>query len=155
MKKTVIISLIFILCISFTASLYAGNAKAPGIVKLDALSDKYEPVRFDHEKHAVIAGNCGTCHHEHGNSGTLPCKDCHAVGPSTFKNTVTNNFMACKNCHSDYEPSNPSMPGLKVAYHQTCFECHRGMGNVGIEPAGCTQMCHAKKEQSVGMKKRK
>lgn len=147
--------LIISICIFFAASLYAGNAKTPGIVKLDTLSDKYEPVRFDHAKHASIAGNCGTCHHEHGNSATLPCKDCHSIGHSTFKDSVTNNFMACKNCHSAYEPSNPSMPGLKVAYHKSCFECHRGMGNVGIDPSGCVQMCHAKKEQKIGMKKEK
>jgi hypothetical protein len=26
------------------------------------------------------------------------------------------------------------------------------MGNVGIDPKGCTEICHAKKEQRVSMK---
>jgi cytochrome c553 len=155
MKKRVIISLILVLCISSAASLYAGNAKIPGIVKLDTISDKYEPVKFDHAKHASIAGNCGTCHHDHGKNSTLPCKDCHSISSSTFKNSVTNNFMACKKCHAANDPSNPAMPGLKVAYHKTCFECHRGMGNVGIDPIGCAQMCHAPKVQMIGIKKGK
>jgi predicted CXXCH cytochrome family protein len=63
--------------------------------------------------------------------------------------------MACKSCHSSYDPANPNMPGLKTAYHSQCFQCHRGMGNVGIDPKGCTVMCHAKKEQKVSIKTQK
>lgn len=153
MKKIVISVFAIIICIFFVVSIYAGNqGKTPGTVKLDILANKYKPVIFDHPKHASIAGDCGMCHHQHGSSGTLPCKDCHTVSPSTFKNSVTNYFMACKNCHSTFDPANPKMPGLKVAYHSTCFKCHRGMGNVGIDPKGCTMMCHAKKEQKVSLK---
>ncbi len=143
MKKTLWIVIAF--CLVFTGSLYAGSAKAPSISKLDSISDKYEPVTFDHEKHTSIAGNCGTCHHQHGNFSSLPCKECHSVTPAMFKGSVSNNFMACKNCHSAYDRSNPKMPGLKTAYHQQCFQCHRGMAEVGISPAGCTMMCHGKK----------
>ncbi len=153
MRKIGILVFVISLCIFFAASLYAGNsAKTPSLVKLDSLSDKYGPVIFNHAKHISIAGNCGMCHHQHGNSGALPCKDCHAVSPSTFKGSVVNNFMACKNCHSNFDPANPNMPGLKAAYHSQCFQCHRGMGNVGIDPKGCTEMCHDKKEQKVSMK---
>ncbi len=150
MKKTVI--LIFALSVSlvFAASLSAGNpAKSPEVVTLDSLSDKYETVVFTHERHATMAGNCGTCHHEHGSSGTLPCKDCHSLTPSVFKNSVTRGFMACKNCHGTYSPSDPKMPGLKVAYHTKCFQCHRGMSNIGLDPKGCAELCHAAKELKV------
>lgn len=145
MKKTVISVFAISISIFLIASIYAGNpSKTPGVVKLDSLKDKYESVTFDHPKHVSIAGDCGTCHHQHGTSGKLPCKDCHTLTPDTFKNSVANNFMACKNCHSTYNRDNPKMPGLKVAYHRTCFNCHRGMGNVGIDPKGCTELCHAK-----------
>ena len=150
MKKSVILVIAIIFCFSISVSLFAG--KNPGVVTLDTISDKYESVRFNHESHTSMAGNCGTCHHEHGNSGALPCKDCHSITPAAFKNSVVNNFTACKNCHAVSDPDNPVMPGLKVAYHKTCFQCHWGMGNVGVDPKGCTEICHAKKEQSISMK---
>ncbi|MBI4690998.1 MAG: cytochrome c3 family protein [Nitrospirae bacterium] len=151
MKRTVIAAIV--MSIFFATAIYAEmSAKIPVIVKLDSLSVKYEPVRFDHSKHVSIAANCGMCHHQHGDSGKLPCKECHSVTPATFKNSVCNNFMACKDCHSSYDPANPAMPGLKTAYHQTCFQCHKGMGNVGVDPKGCAEMCHAVKEQKTSLK---
>ncbi|MBI5098426.1 MAG: cytochrome c3 family protein [Nitrospirae bacterium] len=153
MKKFLILVIAIIFCFFLSLSIFAG--KNPGVVTLDTLSDKYESVRFNHESHTSMAGNCGTCHHEHGNSAALPCKDCHSITPAAFKNSVVNNFVACKNCHAVSDPDNPVMPGLKVAYHKTCFQCHRGMGNVGVDPKGCAEMCHAKKEQRVSMKVKK
>ena len=150
MKKFVILIISIGFCLFLSVSIGAG--KNPGVVTLDSISDKYEAVSFDHEKHTSLAGNCGACHHEHGNSGSLPCKDCHAVTPDTFKKSVTNSFVACKNCHVDADRENPAIPGLKVAYHKTCFQCHRGMGNVGVDPKGCAEICHAKKEQRAGVK---
>jgi len=150
MKKFAILVVAISFCLFLSVSIVAG--KNPGVVTLDSISDKYESVRFDHENHIFIAGNCGACHHEHGNSGSLPCKDCHAVTPDAFKKSVINSFMACKNCHVESDPENPVMPGLKVAYHKTCFQCHRGLGNVGVDPKGCAEICHAKKEQRAGLK---
>ncbi len=155
MKRSAILIILTIICIFFTASLYAEITNSNLFFKLDSISDKYEPVKFNHSKHISIAGDCGICHHQHGNNSTLPCKDCHSVAPSTFRNSVVNGFMACKNCHSAFNPDMPGMPGLKVAYHRTCFQCHRDMGNVGKDPKGCTEMCHAKKEQKVSMKIKK
>lgn len=145
MKRTVLI-LIVTFCLVYTGSLCAGAAaKAPATTKLDSISDKYEPVTFDHAKHTSLAGNCGACHHQHNNFGSLPCKECHSVDASLFKKSVTNNFVACRNCHSTFDRANPRMPGLKTAYHQQCFQCHRGMAEVGEGPAGCTALCHEKK----------
>ena len=146
MRNSVLILLMATLCMVFAGSLYAGNpVKAPSITMLDSLSDKFEAVRFDHAKHIGLAGNCGTCHHQHSNFSTLPCKECHSLSPDVFRKSVVNSFMACKNCHGAYDPSNPKMPGLKTAYHEQCFGCHKGMGEVGEGPAGCTNMCHGKK----------
>lgn len=153
MKRGATLFFIIVAGIFLARALYAG--KTPDIVKLDSLVNEYEPVVFNHATHTFIAGDCGKCHHQHGNSGALPCKDCHSVAPSNFKNSVVNNFMACKNCHGTYNPSVPRMPGLKVAYHQICFQCHRGMGNVGTDPKGCAMMCHAKKEHKAKMMKEK
>jgi predicted CXXCH cytochrome family protein len=105
----------------------------------------YKPVLFNHGKHTSLAPDCGVCHHQHGNNASLSCRECHAMKASSFKNSVTNSFMACKTCHGAYDSSTPGMPGLKVAYHRTCFQCHRGMGEVGADPKGCTIMCHDKR----------
>ncbi len=146
MNKKVSFVSAMIICVFFVPYIYAGNSvKAPGVAILDSLSNKYGAVRFDHAKHTGLAGNCGTCHHQHGTNGALSCKECHSVTPAMFKNSVVNNFMACRNCHNDFDPANPGMPALKTAYHVQCFQCHKGMGDVGEDPKGCTQMCHEKK----------
>ncbi|HWR58692.1 MAG TPA: cytochrome c3 family protein [Thermodesulfovibrionales bacterium] len=150
MKKTVFLIFALSVCLFFAASVSSGNpAKNPDVITLDSLSDKYEAVVFTHERHASMAGNCGTCHHEHGSSGALPCKACHSLTPSAFKNSVTRGFIACKNCHSDFSPAEPKLPGLKVAYHGKCFKCHRGISNVGIDPKGCAELCHSIKELKI------
>ncbi len=136
------------------ASAPTGVQRDPQVVTLGTLTDKYKPVVFDHAKHMAMAGDCGMCHHQHGNNSSLPCKECHALQPSTFKSSVKGGFIACRNCHGAYDPSNPQMPGLKVAYHRQCFQCHRGMNGVGVDPKGCAAMCHAKREPKAGMKAR-
>jgi hypothetical protein len=146
MKNMVLILFVAGISLFCAMTVYAGSAvKGPTTATLDSLSEKYGPVIFDHAKHTVIAGDCGICHHQHDHFAALPCKECHSLDPSIFKNSVVNSFMACRNCHDRPDPSNPGMPGLKVAYHEKCFHCHRGMGEVGISPKGCTLMCHSKK----------
>lgn len=155
MKKSTILIISSVIIIFLTAPLRAEIKNSNFIFRLDSISDKYEPVKFNHTRHISIAGDCGICHHQHGNSGTLPCKDCHSVDKSVFRNSVVNGFMACKNCHGDLDRSNPGIPSLKTAYHSTCFKCHRGIGSVGTNPKGCTQMCHEKKRQTISMKSKK
>lgn len=120
------------------------GCNVPDKVKLDSLQDKYGPVLFDHTKHTQIAEGCFSCHHEHPNVKELNCSNCHKLDADVFKKSVTNCFMACKNCHTGYDPKNPGQPGLKVAYHKQCFKCHAGMGDVGTDPKGCTTLCHTK-----------
>ena len=80
----------------------------PDVVILDELEAFYVPVRFDHKKHAVMAGmskGCGTCHHFTPPSAPHP---------------------ACKSCHPVGEPkSGLAKLGLKGAYHRRCLGCHR------------------------------
>ena len=149
MKKILGITLVLSLCLLGAA--YLGfAASAPGVRVLDSLKDAYTSVRFDHPKHVAIAGNCAACHHEHSAGNGLPCKQCHALTPTAFKNSVRNSFTPCKNCHGAFDRDNPRMPGLKTAYHRQCFTCHRGMNDIGSSPKGCTETCHAKRQEKVG-----
>jgi len=125
----------------------------PGIVNLDSLTDKYTPVLFDHEMHLEIAETCEECHHQHGNNSSLLCNECHNIAASLFRSSVTGSFTACRDCHGEYDPASPGMPGLKVAYHRQCFQCHRGIAGVGVEPKACAAMCHYTYEQEPGIKK--
>jgi len=151
----VVASLCFILLLLSAGEGISGAAAPHGSVKLDSIKNIYKPVLFNHEKHASIAGDCGKCHHQHGNNSSLPCNECHAMKAQSFKGSVKGNFMACKNCHGTYDPAMPAMPGLKVSYHRQCFQCHWGMGEVGLDPKGCTVMCHDKRDQKTSAKANK
>lgn len=126
----------------------------PAVIELGSLSDRFEAVTFDHGTHTLIAGDCGVCHHEHGTNSGFPCKDCHDVAPETFRKSVSNTFMACSMCHGDFDRDMAHVPGLKAAYHRKCFKCHRGIGNLGLDPQGCTEMCHAAKSPEKSAKAR-
>jgi hypothetical protein len=103
-------------------------------------------VTFDHAKHATrYADGCGRCHHQHAANDKNPCKRCHSIDAAQFKASVKRNFSKCSNCHGDYDAATPEMPSLKVAYHETCFTCHRANGDVGESPRNCQELCHAKK----------
>ncbi|NOY65502.1 MAG: cytochrome c3 family protein [Nitrospirae bacterium] len=146
MRRTIIFVVILIIA---TANMvvFASGLKIPEITVLDSISNIYEPVRFDHATHSMIAERCVVCHHEHPSNADL-CKNCHGLDDSIFKKSLSSTFMNCDNCHGKYDPSNPGMPGLKVAYHRKCFQCHKGMGMIGEDPKGCTQICHARKIKS-------
>jgi hypothetical protein len=149
MRKLLAITVVISFCLIAAAQIGAA-ADAPGVRILDSIRDAYTPVKFDHPKHVSIAGSCAACHHEHSMGDGLPCKQCHKISPETFKNSVTQSFMPCKNCHGAFDRDNAAMPGLKTAYHKQCFKCHRGMGNIGMDPKGCAELCHARKLDKVG-----
>ncbi len=150
MKKNILGAFVLLPCLVVLAAIVhaAGN---PGVRTLNSIEATYSSVRFDHPKHEAIAGSCITCHHEHNVAKGLPCKQCHSLTPAAFKNSVHNNFTACANCHGAYDPDNPRMPGLKTAYHRVCFSCHRGMAGIGTDPRGCTELCHSKRSDKVGL----
>jgi hypothetical protein len=152
--RRVLLSILTIgLTLFFAMSLAAKEEAPPKVVILGSISKQYEPVTFNHETHVMAAGgaaNCSECHHQHPSVKNLSCKDCHAINSAEYEKSVINTFLSCRSCHGSYDLSNPGMPDLKVAYHRTCFKCHRGMGGIGIDPKGCTEICHARKTGKVG-----
>lgn len=118
--------------------------KMPGTIVLDHIQKRYAPVSFDHAMHVTLAEGCGQCHHEHHDKKNATCKECH-VETKHFKSSVKQGFLPCSGCHGDYSPEKPEVPGLMVALHRKCFQCHVGIGDLGTSPQGCTAICHAKK----------
>jgi hypothetical protein len=81
--------------------------EAPESLILDAISEQYGAVRFNHGLHAQMAGmneGCAHCHH-YSPAGEIP---------------------SCGHCHGgETNPANLRQPGLKGAYHRQCLSCHR------------------------------
>lgn len=139
-KKLLIVALAVAWCIALAVS--TGAVSRPGTVVLDSIADIYGPVTFDHEAHTLYAEGCGQCHHQHPNVQTVSCQLCHSM--EVLKQSVISTFLPCSSCHGDYDPAQPGMPGLKVAYHRACLDCHEGMSKVGESPEGCTEQCHTR-----------
>ncbi len=120
----------------------------PETVTLGSLTDRFEPVVFDHSGHVDMASGCGDCHHQHGSGQTLGCRECHSLDLSAFRRSVSvETFRGCGECHAGPSPQpDPGRTGLAAAYHRACFRCHREVGSVGEDPKGCTEMCHARKK---------
>lgn len=77
------------------------------IIVLKELINIYEPVEFEHKKHATMA-LMGT-----------GCSECHHFSPAG------ENPPSCKNCHdSKVDAEHIQKPGLKGAYHRQCMKCH-------------------------------
>jgi len=115
--------------------------RGPGVVVLDNVEGSLGPVTFDHGTHTFMAESCAVCHHNHGSDNSR-CSGCHDIGVEEFRRTAKESFLGCSNCHGSIDPDNPAMPSLKVALHTKCLACHRGMGNIGRSPSGCTEQCH-------------
>lgn len=148
MRRFVILSIVAALGVAAAPGHGAGGG-APRALVLGTLSDRYEPVPFNHAGHVSTAGGCNDCHHQHGTGSVLACAGCHALDPASFRKSVgTVSFRPCRECHpGSLRPDKPETVTLKVAYHRACFRCHRGdVGTVGTDPKGCTEMCHARKE---------
>jgi len=120
------------------------GADMPGTITLDSLKNQYSPVTFDHSMHAALAEKCGKCHHQHNDKNVSSCKECHTIDEASFKASAKQGFLPCSGCHSDYSPDSPEIPGLKVALHKKCFQCHLGIGELGNSPRGCSQTCHTR-----------
>lgn len=109
----------------------------PEQVVIKGLSSRYEPVVFPHLK--VVAAlvdnikNDQLAGYFHGRDGTL-CQGCHHNSPPSRRPPN------CANCHlRQWNPEEPTKPGILGAYHQQCIGCHKTMN---IEkPMGCTE-CH-------------
>lgn len=108
----------------------------PEICIIGEIAKKYNPVKFSHQAHIKIAGNCERCHHSgsHQSHAKISgnCEKCHQYCP--------NIPYKCAECHKD--PKKLDMVGLKGAYHQQCRNCHKGMKG----PVGCNE-CHQPQKQ--------
>ena len=92
------------------------------VMVLNELEKVYDPVFFDHRKHAQMSemgGGCENCH--------------HFVPPST-------GHPACKECHAPESARGKIQPGLKAAYHNQCLSCHEEWDT----ETHC-ELCHRKK----------
>lgn len=120
-------------------------ADMPETVRIDALSEKYDPCLLPHRKiyqallkgmkgdglangfHSSVQATCAACHH-HSPAATLAtppkCASCHALADKV--ETVKNR------------------PTLKAAYHQQCMTCHESMKITKPVATDCTG-CHAAK----------
>jgi len=138
----VIVALFFL-----TAPAFGAGDEPPASVLIDSLSHLYGGVVFDHEQHVdITGGDCSVCHHHVFGTGTKDpqCARCHSDSKGVSS-------VACRDCHVRKPfatkhikkiEANPDryhidVPGLKGAYHLSCFNCHVKMG----APTGC-QDCH-------------
>jgi len=100
-----------------------GGLPGQQIMVMDELEKVYDPVYFNHERHAqmsAMSNGCVECHHFMPPSAGHPaCKECHVAD----------------NLHSKIEP------GLKAAYHRQCMGCHTEWDT----ETHC-EFCHRKKE---------
>lgn len=115
----------------------------PERVTIRGLSNQYDPVDFPHLKVVTalvdyikddrLAG------YFHGRKGMI-CQGCHHNSP------LSRRPPNCGNCHvKQWDPDDPTKPGILGAYHQQCMGCHKAMN---IEkPIGCTE-CHKEKISS-------
>jgi hypothetical protein len=111
----------------------------PETVMIDALKDKYEPVKLPHRKIITAMVNnirdnklANYFHHE---KGTV-CQGCHHKSPASEKPPK------CASCHGrPFNENDPFKPGLMAAYHRQCMECHRAMGIAKPVSTDC-KACH-------------
>lgn len=118
----------------------------PDKVKIDILSDQYEPVRLEHRRHleALLQGvkDSKLAAAFHADPGTL-CQGCHHHSPASKEPP------RCVNCHPQtegvavYKPGELSRPGLRAAYHGQCMECHKILAVKPVATA-CAD-CHQEK----------
>lgn len=100
--------------------------EGPEVIKLDQLSNKYEPVVFSHKIHAQMSqmsGGCAGCHHYNTAGPVLPCSDCHSV---------------------ERKREDLSKPDLQAAYHRQCINCHKEWSH----STDCTS-CHELKGKNI------
>jgi hypothetical protein len=114
----------------------------PETVKINSLTDKYEPVKLPHRKIVNTlfkdTKDNKLAKYFHREKGTL-CQGCHHNSPAT------KNPPKCGSCHGrPFNEKDPFKPGLMAAYHRQCMECHREMGIQKPVATNCTA-CHREK----------
>ena len=130
----------------------------PNVVMLKELADKYDPVPFEHRKHAKMAEMreaCLVCHHRPPTAASQPVGTATAPTPADtaplpahVTQADSAQTPACKSCHSikDFDAT-IQRPSLKGAYHRQCFNCHREW--MGANACGA---CHKARDNSPNPK---
>jgi len=118
---------------------HIGHLAIPESIILQTLRNEYDGVNFDHKIHVDKSKGCSDCHHHSSAEETRKCAECHDLKKMAVKESVVENFLACKSCHRKYSPDSPSMPGLLTAFHMQCFVCHKTEG-----PEACKKTCHTR-----------
>jgi len=75
---------------------------SPTEVEIAAIQHWFEAVVFTHGDHAEMM-ECVDCHHEGSEDAPGSCADCH---------------------QEEFDPGDPLVPSLKLAYHLSCVGCH-------------------------------
>lgn len=83
-----------------------GGLPSQHVMVLDDLENVYDPVYFNHEKHAQMAQMSGGC------------VNCHHFAPASAAHP------ACKKCHTPEGQRSNIEHSLKAAYHRQCLNCH-------------------------------
>ena len=145
--KQILATLITILAFLMGGSM-ATAAEMPDQVSINAMSEMFEGVEFDHAMHTELGEDCSVCHHHTTGTGTADarCVSCHA-------NSEEVAAVGCSDCHvaAPFSAENLNLesqeiyqfhidrPGLKAAYHWNCLGCHEEMDG----PTECVD-CHSR-----------
>ncbi len=100
--------------------------RAPNVITIDKLTNKYLPVIFSHKTHAqmsAMSGGCANCHHYNTAGPILPCTNCHSA---------------------ERKREDVSKPDLQAAYHRQCIDCHKEWSH----STDCTS-CHMEKGSTL------
>ncbi len=121
----------------------------PEAVTIKDLEKQYEPVYFPHRKivRKLLAETKDDklAQYFHRQKGTV-CQACHHNSPAAKKPP------RCYSCHGKpFDAKEPLRPGMKGAYHQQCFGCHKQMGIKKPDPLNCME-CHQEKKKQVATK---
>jgi hypothetical protein len=120
--------------------------KAPEMVVINAIADRYKPVQFPHGKIVSSLFNgtkdsrlAGIFH----DRGQKICQGCHHNSPGNL------NPPRCGSCHGKpFDENRLYVPGLMGAYHQHCMGCHREMSLEKPALNDCTG-CHEEKNKQL------
>jgi hypothetical protein len=124
--------------------------KVPEKAEMKAIEKDYKPANMPHQK--IMAkltaisndSSLGRVFHAGMGEDTL-CTGCHHKSQPGAQ--VEKKWPKCSECHGHpFNPLDLSKPGLQVAYHQQCMQCHEAMGHKPT-PLDC-EKCHAVKAPS-------
>lgn len=109
------------------------NDDIPEKVTINSLADQYEPTVLEHRKIVLslqkVMKDSKLSNYQHIDEGSV-CRGCHHNAPADN----TKKPPRCGTCHAaNFNPEQPTAPGLKHALHNQCMKCHTAMGIEGVK----------------------